>query len=246
MAALILDERLLGAIPSPFDPLDFPMLPLLDTAAPLPSRFVSPLMPPVGNQGNTGRCVLFAGNGMKAWQERRQHGRFLHFDEWWAYLRAQQIDGFPMPHNGTTCRALLKVFQKLGNPIAGHPDTAAEFKIGPYLSVPYTVDAQKRAIMQFGPILVAHAWHGNQFRPVRGILPAPTGSRIGGHARYRFGWDDSVQGIRAKRVGCWLDRNSWGKGWPGSVNGNSYDAYEFDAPGSMEQHDAWKALDLAA
>ena len=43
----------LGAIPSPPDDRDYPIA--LDEAAPLPSRFVSPLMPPPGNQGNTGR-----------------------------------------------------------------------------------------------------------------------------------------------------------------------------------------------
>lgn len=239
-AALILDERLLGAIASPADPADLQLLPKLDMAAPLPARHLATLMPPVGSQGNTGRCVAFSSTGVKQWQERRDGHGFLPLDADWLYLHA---GGTPDRLGGLTCRAALSVLLHTGIPLLGRPSTAGEFRIDAYYAVPMTEDAQKRAILQFGPLLIATGWWGNQFHPVNGFLPAPKGARQGGHARIRFGWDDTVQSPFARRRGVWYDRNSWGA-WPGSVNGNSRDAFEFDGP--MDLHDCWKSIDRVA
>lgn len=226
----ILDERLLGAIPSPPDPNDFQLEPQLDTAAPLPGRFVSTLMPPVSNQGDTGRCVAFSSTGMKQWQERRDGHGFLPLDADWLYLAA---GGSNDRQRGLTCRNALSVLLHRGEPLIGHPGTAPDFRIAAYYAVPFTVAALKAALFQFGPLLIASAWYGNWFHPKSGILPAPVGHVVGGHARVLFGWDDAVNS------GSFLVRNSWGA-WPGSVNGNSYDAFRYLVPAI---HDAWKSVD---
>jgi hypothetical protein len=220
----------LGAIPSPPDARDF-ALPL-DLAAPLPARHVATLMPPVGNQGNTGRCVAFACTGLKQWEERRDGHGFLRLDPQWLYERAQAVDGIPLPHEGTTCRAALSVLLKQGQPVVGQPATGQN-RIAAYYAVPMTVDGIKRALAQWGPVLIASTWFNSWFRPVNGALPAPSGGVAGGHARLLFGWDDAAGG------GSFLARNSWGRSW--GVNGNSYDAYRYLMPAL---HDAWRAVDV--
>lgn len=231
------DEFGLGAIPSPPDARDYPIV--LDTAAALPLRFVSTLMPPVADQGNTGRCVGFAGTGLKQWEERRDgRGHYPRLDPDWLYEHAEAIDGLPGAPNiqrGTTLRAALTVLLKLGQPLVGKPESVARHKIAAYYAVPQTADAIKRAIFQQGPVLIASAWYASWFRPVKGVLPAPSGGIVGGHARLAFGWDDSVAG------GSLLVRNSWSRRWPGSINGNSYDPFHFLIPAL---HDAWRATDV--
>lgn len=225
----------LGAIPSPPDARDFPIT--LDQAVALPARFVSTLMPPVSNQGATGRCVAFSSTGLKQWEERRDgHPTFLNLDREWLYQHAEAIDGLPGAPNdqrGTTCRAAMKVLLNQGQPIVGQPQTAASHKIAAYYAVPLVADSIKRAVMQHGPVVIASVWYASWFRPVKGILPAPSGGVVGGHARLAFGWDDGVAG------GSLLVRNSWGGRW--GVNGNSYDPFRYLIPAL---HDAWRATDV--
>lgn len=227
----------LGAIPSPADPRDFPLV--LDTAAVLPARFLSTLMPPVLNQNihpkgeDLGTCVAHTGAAAKAWEERHDGHGFLDFDPFWLYHRAQAIDGVPGDHEGTTIRAALRVLKGTGMALRGHPEVAGSYKIAAYYAVPLNADSIKRAIQQHGPVLIASVWYSSWFRPAKGILPRPAGGVVGGHARLAFGWDDTVGG------GSLLVRNSWGDRW--GVNGNSYDPYHFLIPAL---HDAWRATDV--
>src|ERR1700675_1639219 len=176
----------LGAIPSPPDARDFPIQ--LDLAGPLPARYVSKLLPPPLNQSTTPKGVAFSSAGAKGWEERHDGHGFLPFDPSWLYPRAQAIDGVPGPHDGTTIRAALKVIKAQGYALIGHPETGGSYKIGAYYAVPMTEDGIKRAILQSGPVLVGTVWYYSWFKPVKGILPAPSGGIAGGHARYAFGW----------------------------------------------------------
>lgn len=139
----------------------------------------------------------------------------------------------PSPQRGTTVRAALQVLAKLGQPLAGNPNSASRFRIATYWAVPFGVDAIKRALVQFGPVWIAGRWYTSWFHPVAGVLPKPSGPSIGGHARFVFGWDDLVAG------GAFLVRNSWGRRW--GVQGNSYDPY---GPFIDAVHDAWSVNDL--
>lgn len=247
---LILDANLLGAVPSPIDARDFEILPLLDMAAPMPKRYIATGLGPNLDQsgcangcpvhGDVGRCVAFAGTGMKQWQEKGDGHGVVKFDAQWLYAQAQAIDGISGPHSGTTWRAVLTVLLKLGEPVMGQPGTAGVSRIAAYYSVATDIEIRKRALMQFGPLAIATGWWSNQFYPVNGFLPRPTGARAGGHARLEFGWDDTVRSPFAQRAGVWYRRNSWRRSW--GRNGNSLDAYEFDD--QMDLHDVWKATDV--
>jgi hypothetical protein len=238
-APLILDERLLGAHPSPRDARDYDLAPHLDTATPLPPKFRLRLLAPVLNQGNTGRCVAFAGTGLRQQQERIDGDwpqGWPPLDAEWLYRHAEAIDGIPTPPGplrGTTVRAALQVLSRQGQPLTGEPDSASNFRIASYWAVPFTVDAIKRALVQYGPVWIGSRWYQPWFHPASGVLPPPDGPSIGGHARFVFGWDDSVAG------GAFLVRNSWGRRW--GTNGNSYDPY---GPLVDALHDAWSCADI--
>lgn len=222
----------LGAIPSPLDPRDYPLV--LDAAISLPRRFVSPLMPPTLNQHASPMCVAYTSAGIKSFEERRDgHPTFLAFDPAWLYPIAQRFDGIALPHEGTTIRAALRVMKGTGMALVGHPETAGSYKIAAYYKVPLVADSIKRAIFTHGPVLIGSAWYNSWFRPVKGRLPAPSGGIAGGHARYAYGWDDDDGG------GALLVRNSWGKGW--GIQGNSYDPYQYLIP---VLHDAFRATDV--
>lgn len=224
-------EHGLGALESPSDARDLPLS--LDMATLLPGRMVSTLMPPVLNQAKTNTCVPHTAAGSKGWQERRDRGSFLPFDPFWLYPRAQEIDGIPLPHEGTTMRAALRVLKGTGMALIGHPETAYHFKIANYYAVSFTVDALKRSVQQYGPVLCAAKWYNSWMpSPPGGLLPKPVGY-VGGHGTLLFGWDDNVGG------GSFLFRNSWGKYW--GVNGNFYVPYRYYLP---NMHDAWKAIDI--
>ena len=231
------DETLLGAVPSPPDARDH-QLPV-DLAAPLPAVYRAPLLAPPLNQLRPpqgepiGTCVAQAATGMKQQQERAGGdwpAGWPPLDAYWLYHRAQAIDGIPLPHEGTTCRAALSILRHQGEPLVNKPGTASSFVIASYAAVPQTYEALKAALYQYGPLLIASAWYSPWFRPVAGVLPKPTGSPVGGHATLLFGWDDSM--------GHLLVRNSWGPTW--GVNGNFRAPREFFIPAL---HDAWRSLD---
>ena len=237
MTALILDATLLGAHPSPPDPNDW-QLPL-DTAAPLPPKFKATLIGPVLNQGNTGRCVAFSGTGIRQQQERSDGDwpkGWPPLDPEWLYEHAEAIDGIPAPpgpQRGTTVRAALQVLAKQGQPLTGKPATAPKFRIAAYHAVPFTADAIKRALVQYGPVWIAIRFNSAWFHPVNGVMPAPNGSWDGGHAIYVWGYDDTVAG------GSAVIRNSWAKSW--GLNGNAYFPWRYLLPAL---HDAWSTTDL--
>ena len=204
----------LGGIPSVPDSQDWETP--LDTAVPLPERFLLPGIPAAYNQHNTPKCGGFAGAGLKGVQEREDGHGFLPFDGSWLYGRAQQYDGIPLPHVGTTARGVCKALAKEGCRVAGKPGTtAANYRIASYTALPFTYDAIKRAIHAYQtPVLIGSAWYDSWFHPVKGVLPAPD-TVAGGHLFWAWAWDDNVQG------GSLLCQNSWGQ-YVGSVNGRFY------------------------
>lgn len=235
--ALIPDERWLGAVPSPEDPRDWKASDHIDLAAPLPSRFRLNLLGPVLNQGATGRCVAFSGTGLRQRDERAGGDwpvGWPPLDPQWLYDHAQAIDGLPDGlQTGTTIRAALRVLHDQGQALMAQPATASHFKIASYHAVPFDPGAIRAAIRDLGPVWVGTRWYSPWFRPVAGLMPPPSGSPVGGHAVWLFGWDDTVGG------GSYLVRNSWGKGW--GTNGNVYFPYRYLTP---NLHDAWTTADV--
>jgi hypothetical protein len=221
----------LGGIPSPADPRDFPVE--LDTATPLPARFLLGGIPTALNQHNTPKCGGYSGAGLKMVQERADTGKFLAFDPDWIYANAQEYDTIPMPHVGTTARGVCKALQKIGPRVKGKPGTEKLYRIASYSSVPWTYDAIKRSIFQYHtPVLIGASWYRSWFHPVKGVIPAPD-VHEGGHLFFAWGWDDNVAG------GSLLCQNSWGQ-YAGSVNGRFYAPARYLIPAI---HDAWRLVD---
>lgn len=221
----------LGAIESPPDQRDWPLA-LPPLAVPLPRRFVSAGMGPVLNQGSLPQCVAYSHAGLKTWEEKRDGGGVIAWDTSWLYGRCKAIDN--IAGEGTDCRSALRVLKGTGCKPSSGNRPAALYKVAAYYAVPTTLDAIKQALVAYGPVTVGGAWYSSWFRPVKGILPAAGGGIAGGHAVLVFGWDDDVAG------GSLLVRNSWGKAWPGSTNGNFYGPYSRYLPTLWE---AWKARD---
>ena len=224
----------LGAIQSPSDARDWP-LQLAPAEGALPSRFVATGMGPVLNQGKLPQCVAYATAGLKTWEEKKDAHGVVTWDTRDFYQRCKAIDD--IPGDGTTNRAAMRVLRNAGMRPIGEPEAdPAHYRIAAYYAVPLDLDSLKAALMQYGPITVGGEWYNNWFHPIGGILPAPKGRPVGGHAVLVFGWDDSVNG------GSLLVRNSWGY-YVGSVNGNFYGAYRHFIPSLWE---AWKATDIVS
>lgn len=243
----------LGAIASPPDDRDHQLVlaPLPDKAYPSMWRVGPPFtktgMAPVLNQHLTGMCTAFTGTGHKQTEEKADNHPVLpvlpkwqgvqvpthpegYLDVEWLYHQAQLIDGIPMPHEGSTLRAILTTLYKKGLAIVGHPERAIDFRIKEYAAVPATQPGIQAAMFQYGtPVLVAGEWPESWFKPIAGVLPKPSKAIAGGHAFQLFGW----------RPGQFILRNSWGAGW--GVNGNAYVNVEYLLP---RLHDCWKVLDI--
>ena len=137
----------------------------------------------------------------------RRAGRPL--DSPWLYEHAEAIEGIPAPPGplrGTTIRAALQVLKKRRQPLTGEPGSASRFRIASYWAVPFTEDAIKRALVQFGPVWIAIRFDRAWYRPVAGVMPTPSGIVEGGHALFVFGYYDG-----GGPGGAALIRNSWGR-----------------------------------
>lgn len=222
----------LGAIPSPLDSRDFAVE--LDTAVALPARFLLKGIPPVLNQHTTPKCGGYSGAGVKMVQERADGNGWLAFDPNWIYANAQEVDGIPLPHTGTTARGVCKALHQIGPRVTGKPGTEAHHMIASYEAIPFTYDAIKRSIHQYRtPVLIGSSWYRSWFSPRRGVIPAPD-VQAGGHLFFAWAWDDNVGG------GSLLCQNSWGV-YQGSVNGRFYAPARYLIPAI---HDAWRLDDV--
>lgn len=231
----------LGAEPSPPDPRDW-VLTLPPLTAPLPRRYISPGLGPLLNQGSLPMCVAFASTGLKHWQEHRDGNGTPAFWPQWLYAECKKVDGMPGTA-GTTGRAAMQVLKAQGLAIRGKPGEAFHYRIRAYYSVPLTIEAMKRAIMAYGPIVIGEQWPNSWFHPVKNVNPRPSGGIAGGHETLRYGWDDDMD------HGSWYNRNSWGR-YVGTTNGNFLVPYRYETPddrpgpGRVQLWEAWKAVDV--
>ena len=192
-------------IPSPVDFRDVNMKDLLGAVSretmPTPNEYNIPYVLTIKNQGQTPYCVGFTCATIKEFLERKE-GNFIEFDGGWIYKKAKQIDGMPNVQ-GTYFRAGLKVLKDFGaKPLNGNESDAQKFKIGGYIQVDCDFQSLKRAIYEFGAILMGFIG-SNQGWQTAFIRPIKRGESRWGHA---------TTGIKYN-VKFIDGQNSWGEQW---------------------------------
>lgn len=108
------------------------------------------------------------------------------------YQKAQAVDGFPLPHDGTTVRAAAQVCRD-------------EYHFLQTYAWAQSIDDVIDWVLQHGPIVVGTNWYSEMFQPDTQHIVHPRGSIAGGHAYVVDGYSRSSDLFRC--------RNSWGTGW---------------------------------
>ncbi len=187
-----------------------------------PSSHIIPNVPPVTNQGTTPQCVAYSNAYDQNQQDRPELGRFNQMNQ---ALFFNQIGG---TSNGAYMTAGLDRRKAYGYPekvnvpaAGGYPaqdgkvDTATH-EIAGYSQIALTPTAIKAALMLGHGVLLIGDWFHSWFHPfASGKLPAPD-YKVGGHAIWCDGWNDSY-GLRL--------HNSWGTAY--GVAGDVFLPYAF-------------------
>lgn len=181
-----------------------------------------PYPPPVTNQGTTPQCVAYSNAYDANQHDRPDLGRFNQLNEG---LFFQQIGGGPggaYMTKGLIRRRDYGYPEDVNVPAqGGYPAQDSRLDTGThrilsYTQLPLTVSAIKAALSLGHGVLVIGDWFHSWNHPLpSGKLPAPD-YRIGGHARWWRGWNDSYG---------WRMRNSWGTGY--GLSGDAYEPYAF-------------------
>lgn len=209
---------------------------LLFGSGSLPSRVdLSPYMPPVGNQGQTGTCVAWALGyyqrtalqairlNQTASQLQSSNRQFSPKDLFWSIpngpLKGTNCNGthFEVAYDRMLQRGIATMqtvpFQNLGNcsstPLPAWSSEAGQYKIESYRQVPVTLSAIKTKLAEKRPLTFG-AMVGVRFSQWSGsgVMRATNvlaGSDAGGHAMIIVGYDDAKSAFRIL--------NSWGTGW---------------------------------
>jgi hypothetical protein len=141
------------------------------------------------DQDGTPMCV---GYGWAHWVDDPPVSHPQLIDPVWIYNEAQKIDGFPMPHDGSTVRAAAKVLQ--GRKVISNYYWAQ------------SVDDIVMAVLEAGPVTVGTNWYSGMSSPdlITGVMK-PTGNVVGGHCYM-------INGVDTK-TGLFRIKNSWGRLW---------------------------------
>lgn len=206
----------LGAVPSPYDPRDYPVAMRLAVTAPtVPNnyRLTSVVtMPPTYTQpGPT--CVTSSFSGMGDYHERSELGTSIRLDDGRFYNRCKEVDGYP--DEGTFPRVALDIWKNEGiYTINGRgPDHQ---RIAAYYAVPATERDIARVVYEKrSPVSLVINWPARwDGMPSSGIAPTlPENPTYRGfHQMWIWGHDftRSDHGL--------LLRNSWGREW--GLNGS--------------------------
>lgn len=148
-----------------------------------------------GNQGSTPQCVAYS------WLHFIEDGGVTQYplapgagpisSPSHVYREAQKRDPWPLPHDGTTVRAGVKVFVR------------KELVTSYYWA--WDVETLVDAVLYKGPVVVGTAWYSSMFYPDDGGVIKVEGSQVGGHAYTINGVNVQKRLFRAK--------NSWGRDW---------------------------------
>lgn len=190
---------------------------MLASATVFPSSYYIPNPPPVTDQDGTPQCVAYSNAYDQNQHDRPEAGKFWNFNE---ALFFRQIDGRD-PGGAYMSKGLLRR-RDYGYPealnVSGQDGNAnpGRHRIASFTQIPLTVTAIKTALMRGHGVLLIGDWFHSWNHPLpSGKLPAPD-YRVGGHAQFFRGWNDSY-GFRL--------RNTWGTDW--GLKGDAFVPYAF-------------------
>jgi C1A family cysteine protease len=201
----------------------------------------------VSNQFDEGTCVGFAcADGMKEYQEDKEHGWAMNLSPRYVYRNAQLIDFFPDDEEGTSIRCAMKVLQDkgvcyescwpyiphvTGTPCKDADKQAEQFQIERYVRL-NSIQEMKESLVVNGPFVAGVDVYLGFMDANGGVIPMPGEGEepLGGHAICIVGYDDDKKRFKFK--------NSWGIIWGDS--GYGYLSYDY-----MDKYggDAWSAKD---
>ncbi len=188
-----------GLVEDPVDYRDVLLKVVSKKDIPIPESYSVPYILPKHNQGRAPICVGESGAVIKSEKERRE-GIDIAFDPRWLYDRCKEIDGMPNL-KGTFFRAVFKVLLKTG----AKPFNEQEFgkyRIGGYVKVKVDFDDIKRAIYEYGVVLVGFRMSNQGWR-LADIRQPYKGEKTYGHAVACTSYTkDKIK-----------FQNSWGKQW---------------------------------
>lgn len=183
----------LGRLPSVVDHRDqlFRAVQVLSGPAVPESERKSWRTGPVLDQGQTPQCVGFGSRGWYAAAPRLHRSGHIGPTAEAIYHAAQLVDGWPLPHDGSSVRAGLQALQGFG-------------LVDSYWWID-DVHGLIQWLLRQSPVILGTNWHEDMFDPEPSGLVRVTGPIVGGHCFIAYGWDGQ-HGI----VKC---LNSWGAGW---------------------------------
>lgn len=198
-----------------------------------PSMDLSRNLGPVKDQGDLGACTAFAATGYAEYLYRTFKNQQPVFSPLFLYYKEREYDGdLGQGDTGSFGSTAFWVFNKTGvcletsapydpanfeqTPTQAQLDEASKYRLGAMHTVTAVDDIRSALASQY-PVLVGITvydsfengdWTGN-------VMPAPTGTQLGGHEIYIHGYDDYSKRFRL--------RNSWGPSW--GDNGNFFANY---------------------
>lgn len=142
------------------------------------------------DQGDTPACVAFAWRAfLNAYPIHELHGDPPAPSD--LYAAAQAIDGWPLPHDGTSVRAGAKALKDEGSIVTYH--------------WAFTMDDVIRFLLAGGPLVFGVDWFASMFQPDADGRVHIGGQVAGGHAFLIYGVDTAK--------GLLYAQNSWGVHW---------------------------------
>jgi hypothetical protein len=184
------DSHGLGRIVQP-DARDhaYPLRALIPAAAPPAGRRVRKIGR-ILDQGDSPQCVAFAWRAfLNAYPIHEVTGDPPEPPT--LYAAAQAIDGWALPHDGTSVRAGAKALQ-------------AEGSIVNYYWA-FSIDDVIKFLLAGGPLVLGTDWFSGMFEPDKDGMVHVRGEIVGGHAYFAYGVDTAK--------GLLYCQQSWGLHW---------------------------------
>ena len=232
----MIDNKLkfgLGCLPSPYDPRDYTIDKFnIASSSILPDEYTITYVPDVQNQGSSSMCVAFALSGIKQSHEWKERGVKKRYSPAFIYANREITD---WQGEGMIPRQSLKrlkygtcefddfntigTYQECKNILNQRTNElvplALSQKIYAYARLTKVQDI-KQCLYEFNmPLLVTIDIYDSFCNTgSNGIVSAPSGNNLGGHAMLIFGYC-KINGIEYFKI-----LNSWGTSW--SNNGMCY------------------------